>query len=357
MKNIALIMAGGKGERFWPKSRRSCPKQFLSLTKDGKTMLQLTVERLISIVDWNDIFIVTNSRYLNLIKEQLPLLLEENILLEPMAKNTAPCIGYAVAHIKKKYSDATMIVLPSDHLIMQKELYLNTLKQAVNVAKTPGSIVAIGITPTHPETGYGYINFEICDKQDYNVYSVKQFVEKPTLDKAREYIDQGTYLWNSGMYIFSLKTILGNFQKYLPNIYEGIVKIEEAISKDDYEDIVKYEFEKFTSESIDTGIMEKSDRICVLPGSFGWNDVGSWTSLEKINSVNENGNIISGNTIAIDVNNCIIQADKKLFAIIGIDDIIVVDSDDATLICAKSKAQEIKKVIENLKICNREEYL
>lgn len=359
MKITAVIMAGGKGERFWPKSRKSLPKQFLSLTDDGRTMIQLTIERLESLVKIEDIYIVTNKDYKSLVLDQVKGIPEKNILLEPIAKNTAPCIGLAAMHIKKKYEDAIMLVLPSDHLIKYNEIYLDTLKEAIEVAKEDSNLITIGITPSYPETGYGYINFgrDEGDIKRNNVYRVKRFVEKPDLDTAKEYLASGRYLWNSGMFVWKSSTILNNFRELMPDIYEGLHKIYETIGTSDEEMILEREFTKFHGESIDYGIMERAKNIYTIPGSFGWDDVGSWLALGRINRTNDDGNVIKGNVITINSKNSIIQAEDKLIATIGIEDLIVVDTKDALLITNKDNTQEVKKVIENLKICNRYEYL
>ena len=359
MKVVAVIMAGGKGERFWPRSRRNMPKQFLSLTDDGKTMIQLTVERIKPLVAVEDVFIVTNKDYKALVKEQLPSLPEDNIILEPMAKNTAPCIGLASMYIKKKYEDAVMVVLPSDHLIKFNSMFINTLKDAAETAEEGKNILTIGITPNYPETGYGYINFgdEKPNAKNNDIYVVERFVEKPNIEKAKEYLLSGKYLWNSGMFVWKASTILGQFESLLPDTYRGLLKIEEAIGTEDEEQVLENEFSKFKSESIDYGIMEKAEDIYTIPGNFGWDDVGSWLALERFNRTNDSGNVVSGNVISIDTKNSIIQGSDKLIATVGVDNLIVVDTEDALLICKKESAQDIKQVLENLKICNRNEYL
>ena len=359
MRAVAVIMAGGKGERFWPRSRRNMPKQFLSLTDDGKTMIQLTVERIQPLIAIEDVFVVTNKDYKELVKAQLPELPEENIVLEPMAKNTAPCIGLASMYIKKKYDDAVMVVLPSDHLIKFNSMFINTLKDAIEVAEEETNMATIGITPNYPETGYGYINFgeEKQNTKNHNVYKVERFVEKPNLEKAKEYLLSGKYLWNSGMFVWKASTILGQFEKLLPDTYAGLLKIEEALGTEDAESVLEIEFQKFQSESIDYGIMEKAQDIYTLPGNFGWDDVGSWLALERFNRTNDQGNVVNGNVISIDTKNSIIQGSDKLIATVGVDNLIVVDTADALLICKKENAQDIKRVLENLKICNRVEYL
>lgn len=357
MKSVVVIMAGGRGERFWPKSRQSLPKQFLSLTSDGKTMIQHTVERVKSLIEMDDIFIVTNKSYKHLVEEQLPDLPKENILLEPMAKNTAPCIGLATMYIKKKYGNAIMIVLPSDHLVKYNEIFIDSLNKAINVAEHKGNMVTIGITPSYPEIGYGYINFEKSSECDSDCYIVKQFVEKPNLQKAKEYLASGRYLWNSGMFVWRSDTILNNIQIFLPDMYKGLIEIEKAIGLENENDIIKEVFLDFNSESIDYGIMEKADRIYTISGNFGWDDVGSWLALERINKTNEDENLISGNVVTINTKNTIIQGTEKLIAAVGLQNIVIVDTEDALLICDRESTQDIKKVIENLKICNRIEYL
>lgn len=356
MNNTALIMAGGRGERFWPKSRKNLPKQFLSLTDDGKTMLQLTVERILPLVALDDIFIVTNRDYKGLVLEQIPGLPEKNILCEPAGRNTAPCIGLGAVHIAKKYQDAMMFVLPSDHLIKFNKMFLSVLKDAIEVAEKKSNLVTIGITPDYPETGYGYIKFD-SHRVDGRAYAVERFVEKPSLEVAKEYLVSEEYLWNSGMFIWKVSTILNNIKKYMPDAYEHLERIKSSIGMEDQQQVLEREFLKIESRSIDYGIMEKAEDIYILPGTFGWDDVGSWLAVERIKKSNEFGNVVDGNIITVNTHNCIIQGSRKLIATVGLEDLIVVDTDDATLICAKDGAGDIKKVLENLKICNRDEYI
>ena len=354
-----VIMAGGKGERFWPKSRINLPKQFLSLTDDGKSMIQHTVERVKNLVDIENIYVVTNEMYKNLVSEHIPDIPEANIIIEPAAKNTAPCIGLAAVHIAKKDINSKMIILPSDHLIKFNEIFIDTLKTTLNVVEKGDNLVTIGITPNYPETGYGYINFTKGEnfKDSANVYEVLRFVEKPNLEKAKEYLTSGQYLWNSGMFVWKASTILKNFKEYLPEIYEGLQKIGESINTEEYEEVLRKEFPNLPSESIDYGIMEKAKNIYVIPGNFGWDDVGSWLSLERINKTNQDGNVIKGNVISIKTKNSIIQGNENIIATIGLEDVVIVDTDDVTLICHKNNTQEVKEIISNLRICNRNEYL
>lgn len=356
MKKTALIMAGGRGERFWPKSRKRMPKQFLSLTDDGKTMIQLTVERILPLVDLEDVYIATNRDYLPLVQEQLPELPAANILCEPVGRNTAPCIGLGAMHISRKYDDAVMFVLPSDHLIKYNTIFLNTLTDAAEIAEQGENLVTLGITPDYPETGYGYIKFN-PEETLARAFAVDRFVEKPDLETAKTYLATEQYLWNSGMFIWKVSTILKNLEQYLPETYAGLLKIKNAIGTEEERSVLEREFEAFRSESIDYGIMEKAQHIYTLAGSFGWDDVGSWLAVERIRQSNEFGNVITGNAITVDTKNTVIEGGKKLIATVGVENLIVVDTEDALLICEKDSAGNIKKVLENLKICGRTEYL
>lgn len=356
MKMTALIMAGGRGERFWPKSRKNLPKQFLSLTGDGKTMIQLTVSRISSLVKMEDIFISTNKDYKDLVMEQLPEIPVENIICEPVGRNTAPCIGLGAVHIAKKYDDSIMFVLASDHLIKYNSMFTNTLKDAAEIAEENTNLVTLGITPDYPETGYGYIKFNPNERTG-RAFSVERFVEKPSLEVAKEYLAAEEYLWNSGMFVWKVSSILQKMKEFMPEVHQSLMNIQASIGTENEEIVLEKEFYNMPAISIDYGIMEKSDNIYTLPGTFGWDDVGSWLAVERIKRSNEYGNVVNGNVITIDSRNCIIEADKKLIALIGIKDLIVVDTEDATLICSKDSSGDIKKILENLKICNRNEYI
>lgn len=356
MKKTALIMAGGRGERFWPKSRRNMPKQFLSLTDDGKTMIQLTVERILPLVDMEDIFIVTNRDYRDLVHKQLPQLPEENILCEPVGRNTAPCIGLGAVHMEKRYGDAVMFVLPSDHLIKYDSIFQGTLSDAAEIAEQGENLVTLGITPDYPETGYGYIKFRPKETLG-RAFQVERFVEKPDLETAKNYLASEQYLWNSGMFIWKVSTILEALKTHLPETYAGLQKIQGAIGTEEEQEVLEREFSALRSESIDYGVMEKAKDIYTLSGSFGWDDVGSWLAVGRIKRSNEFGNVVDGNIVTVDTKDCIIQGGKRLIAVVGMEDVIVVDADDALLICEKDSAGKIKKVLENLRICNRTEFL
>ena len=356
MKKTALIMAGGRGERFWPQSRMDMPKQFLSLTGDGRTMIQLTVERIKSLVALEDVFIATNENYRELVKAQLPGLPEENILCEPIGRNTAPCIGLGAEHIARKYGEALMLVLPSDHLIKYTSIFCQTLEDACAVAERGDNLVTLGITPDNPDTGYGYIKFD-PETTVERAYSVERFVEKPDLETAKGYLASHEYLWNSGMFIWRSSVILENLRAYLPEMYAGLERIGEAIGTPAQQEVLEKEFRAFKSVSIDYGVMEKAKHIYCLAGNFGWDDVGSWLAVGRIRKTNEFGNVVNGNVVTIDTKRSIIQGGEKLIAAVGLRDIIVVDTDDAILICDKDNAGDIKKVLENLRICNKYQYL
>ena len=356
MKKTALIMAGGKGERFWPRSRVTLPKQFLSLTDDGKTMIQLTVERIRPLVELEDVYIATNKNYKELVKQQLPGLPEENILCEPVGRNTAPCIGLGAVHVAKKYDDAVMIVLPSDHLIKHNDIVAETFTNACALAEEGENLVTVGITPNYPETGYGYIKYDSTAKNGES-YPVQRFVEKPDLETAKSYLADGSYLWNSGMFVWRVSTILDCFKKYMPSTYDGLLKIKEAVGTPQEDTVLEKEFPNLESQSVDYGIMEKAENIYTLAGNFGWDDVGSWLAVGRIKQNDENGNVVNGNVVAVNTKNCVIEGADKLIATVGLRDVVVVDTKDATLITTKENAGEIKQVLAKLRESGRNEYL
>ena len=356
MKKTALLMAGGRGERFWPASRMNLPKQFLSLTGDGKTMIQMTVERIRNVVATEDIYIATNKNYWNLIREQLPDIPEENILCEPVGRNTAPCIGFGAVHIAQKYGDALMLVLPSDHLIKYTSIFCQTIDDACSVAEKEDKLVTIGITPDEPETGYGYIKF-IPNQMIGRAFAVERFVEKPDLETAKNYLASHEYLWNSGMFIWKTSTVLESLKHYLPDLSAGLERIRMSLGSPEEEEVLQREFYGFKSVSIDYGVMEKASNIYCLAGNFGWDDVGSWLAVGRIRKTNEQGNVISGNVVAVETRNAIIQGKEKLIAAVGLKDIVVVDTDDAILICDKDSCGDVKMVLEKLRNNNKSQYL
>lgn len=356
MKTTALIMAGGRGERFWPKSRQSLPKQFLSLTNDSRTMIQLTVDRIKPLVAIQDVYVATNKKYKALVQEQLPGIPEENILCEPIGRNTAPCIGLGAAHVQKKNGDALMMVLASDSLIKNNELFVETLKNALAVAEKGSNLCTLGITPNYPETGYGYIKFN-SQKKDGEAFEVERFVEKPNAEKAKEYLADGSYLWNSGMFIWKVSTILSNIKEFMPDLSAGLEKIQAAVGTDGYEKTLEEVFPTLPSESIDYGVMEKAKNVWVLPGDFGWDDVGSWLAVGRIRESDDTNSTVEGNVVTVNCSGNVIIGGKKLIAAVGLKNMVVVDADDALLLCPKESCGDIKKVLAALREKGTEEYL
>jgi len=355
----SLIMAGGKGERFWPKSRTNLPKQFLNIS-GNKSMIQQAVQRLEKLMNIQRIFVVTNELYAELIRAQIPHLPAENIIIEPVGRNTAPCIALSTLYIEERYPDSTIIVLPSDHIIKNEDEFVDILRTATEVSQQGENIVTLGITPTYPETGYGYIESsnEKTVVNSLEVHKVNRFVEKPDSDTAKDYLLAGNYFWNSGMFIWKSSTILKNFERYMPELYEITLNIKMNISEGAPPEYLNREFMQMPDVSIDYGIMERAERIYVIPCKFGWDDVGSWNALDRINDRDDNGNVIRGNILNIDTKRCIIESNNgKLVATLGIEDLIVVDTEDVTLICSKEKAQEMKLLIKELRVQKMEQYL
>lgn len=348
MKLTALIMAGGKGERFWPRSRVNCPKQFIDVSGCGRTMIQLTVDRILPMVKMDDIYIATNESYKELVKEQLPEIPEENILCEPVGRNTAPCIGLGATYMLHKGEDSVMMVLASDHLIKYEDIFRNVLKEAVEIAEVDRNIVTIGIMPDCPETGYGYIKKDASVKSG-NAFAVDRFVEKPDRETAIGYLNSGDYFWNSGMFVWKASTVMSSLKEYMPDIYERLQTIGASIGTEKEKQVLCEEFTAMRSESVDYGVMEKAKDIYVLPGQFGWDDVGSWLAVGRIKGADENGNTISGNVVTVNTHNSIIEAKERLIATVGLDGVVVVDTPDVTLIGDKIHMGDIKKILEQLR--------
>ncbi|MFE5324207.1 mannose-1-phosphate guanylyltransferase [Paenibacillus sp. NPDC056579] len=359
MELTAVIMAGGKGERFWPKSRTNLPKQFLNIS-GNKSMIQQTVTRLEKLINIERIFVVTNELYAELIHAQIPNLPLDNIIIEPVGRNTAPCVGVASLIIEEKFPESTMIVLPSDHIVENEDRFINILKTAANACEQDeDSLVTLGITPNYPETGYGYIEStkNYLTINNINVFRVSKFVEKPNLEKAKEYLAAGNFYWNSGIFIWKVRTIRKYIEQFMPEMNDLLETMKVAFINKDKIEVIKNEFHKMPDQSIDYGIMEKVDNIYVIPCIFGWDDVGSWTALERINDKDEHGNVIKGNILSIDTKDSIIESNGKLIATLGIEDLIIIDTEDVTLICSKDRAQEIKSIIKELREQKMEKYL
>ncbi|WP_294429307.1 mannose-1-phosphate guanylyltransferase [uncultured Treponema sp.] len=354
MKTYGVIMAGGGGTRFWPLSRQATPKQLLNLS--GKDlMVNEAIDRLSKTADKQDIFIVTNKTQVAKMLEAVNGRVQKNhILSEPSARNTAACVGYAAMEIVRKYGDGIMVITPSDAYIKNEAEFTRVLGIAVKAAEEKDALVTVGITPTFAATGYGYIKFQ---KSGEEALKVLEFKEKPDEATAKKYVESGEYAWNSGMFIWKASTILKKFEAYLPDIYADLCKIGEAMNTSEEAKTIEEIYPKITSISIDYGIMEKADDVYVVPGEFGWNDVGSFDMMGVLHEADSNGNICIGDNISIDSKNCITYSSGRLVATIGLENIVVVETKDAVLVCDKNKVQDVKKVVEQLKSTGRSELL
>ncbi|WP_278682049.1 mannose-1-phosphate guanylyltransferase/mannose-6-phosphate isomerase [Paraclostridium bifermentans] len=357
MNIFNVIMAGGGGTRFWPMSRQASPKQLLNLS-GVDTLINETIDRISSISDKKNLYIVTNETQSDLLKETVQdKCIHENVLQEPSARNTAAAIGFAAFSIMKKHGDGVMCVYPADHYIKDEEGYINTINDAIKVASENDKLVTIGINPTFPSTGYGYINFDKDESYDNGAYKVLEFVEKPNYEKAKEYVKSQKYVWNSGMFVWKVSKILEDFKRYLPKVYDKLEQLSKYIGTDKEFEMIKQIYPTIPSISIDYGIMERSDDVVVVPGEFGWNDVGSWDVLGAIYDTDEQGNIKRGETISIDTENSVVYSEDKLIATVGIKDLIVVSTEDAVMVCKKDKAQDVKLIVEKLKEEGKTKYL
>ncbi len=348
----AVIMAGGVGSRFWPQSRERSPKQVLEIVGPG-SMISNTIERVRPLIQTNNILVVTNKLQKDIIYKQMPSLPLQNVLTEPLGRNTAPCIGLAAKWIERYDKNAIMIILPADHIIRDTEEFLRVLQRAINVAQNNDALVTIGIKPTHPETGYGYIQFEDSAENNLyagdDIYRVKTFAEKPNLETAEKFLKSGDFLWNSGMFIWKVSVILQEIEKHIPELGEQLTKLEYAIGTATYETVLERVYGVIRSISIDYGVMEKASKVFVARGDFGWSDVGSWDEVVRLTPVDGEGNALRGTVIAKDSHRNYIDAGNKTVAMIGIEDVIVITTDDAVLICKKGRSQDVKEVVDYLR--------
>ncbi len=342
----AVIMAGGTGTRLWPLSRENHPKQSLKLVGD-KTMFQHSVHRLTSMFREDRILVVTRAEYKTLLHEQAPQIPAANFLLEPEGRGTAPAIGLAAVYLQKHDPDATMAILTADHFIADTSTFLEALKAAEMIAGK-GCMVTLGIKPTSPSTAYGYIEQDQLLEQINGLaaYQVRRFIEKPDQETALQMVTRGGYSWNSGMFVWQVSRIMQEFQTHMPDLSQALSRIAQCTHTADYQQNIAQIWQQVKKETIDYGIMEKASRIAVIPISMGWVDVGSWTSLDQLHTPDAKGNVWTVPHIAIDTHNTIAMGiSQKLIATIGIGDLIIIDSQDALLVCAKSREQEVKKVV------------
>lgn len=349
----AVIMAGGSGTRFWPKSTKALPKQFLNLFGEG-TMIQNTANRISSIIPQERILVVTNESYVDIVKEQLPKVPDENIVGEPVAKNTAPCVAIAAELLYKKDPDAVMVVLPADHHITEPDKFVKILNSAVAKAESGEHLVTIGITPNRPETGFGYIHGDTSVSEDFEgntVNSVIEFVEKPNFQKAEEYLATGEFFWNSGMFVWKASTVLNEIEAHLPDMHALVKQSSEELFTDMHLPAINDFYHGCESVSIDYGIMEHSKSVFVVPGEFGWNDVGSWTAVFELANKDAAGNAIQAVnvTFAAADNNLVVSNSEKMISLVGVDNLAVVETEDAILVCDLNSAQGVKQIVEQLK--------
>ncbi|GJM62908.1 mannose-1-phosphate guanylyltransferase [Persicobacter diffluens] len=343
--NFALIMAGGVGSRLWPLSKSEKPKQFLDLLGMGRSLLQLTYDRLAKVCDEENIYIITNEQYAELVQEQLPGINDYQILAEPVLRNTAPCIAYAAHKIAVKNPKANMVVAPADHLILNEDAFVNAVQHAFSNVQEKDILVTFGIQPSRPDTGYGYIEY---DKNSDGLTEVIQFKEKPNLEKAKEFLAHGGFLWNSGIFAWSVESIIKSLGQNAPEINAIFEGIEYYGAQE--EEQIRSGYEVCPSDSIDYAILEKAKNVKVLPVQFNWSDLGTWKSIYENKEYDLANNAVHGNVVTENTNNCLIKVrDGKLAVVKGLENFIVVDENDVLVICPKDQEQSIKDIYTKIK--------
>jgi mannose-1-phosphate guanylyltransferase len=359
--NYCIIMAGGIGARFWPMSKTSRPKQFIDILGTGRTLIQQTFDRFLAVCPKENIYIVTNDIYKEQVMEQLSGITENQVLCEPMRRNTAPAIAYAAYKISKINPNANLVVAPSDHIILKEEMFTNVILSGLNAASSNDWLLTLGITPSRPDTGYGYIQFSESKPfgEDERIKKVKTFTEKPNLDLAKTFLESGDFLWNSGIFIWSLKSILTAFEKHLPDVNfifkEGLDKYITSAE----EEFINTTYPVCKNISIDYGVMEKADNVYVLASDFGWSDLGTWGSLFDTRVKDTDNNAVMGdNVMTFDTKNCIINMPKeKLVVLQGLDDYIVVEDEGTLLVCRKTDEQNIREIVNSVRVNKGEKYV
>ena len=345
-----VIMAGGSGTRFWPLSREKKPKQFLTIF-GKRSLIQSTLIRFKPIVNWEDIYVVAKKTQEEEIKKHILEVPQENLLFEPFGKNTAPCIGLAAIVIHKKDPDGIMIVSPADHFVKKEAVFRRTVDAAVKLASEKEGLVTIGISPDRPATGYGYI--QIGEKVDSinktEVFSVKTFAEKPDVATAQRFLESGDFFWNSGIFIFRISVFLKALEEFLPDLYESLLEIQSHIGKSDYEEVLQRVYKQIRSISIDYGVMEKAKNVYLVKGNFVWNDLGGWEQMYKLSPKDKNGNFTSGNIILLDTKNSYAHASDGVIAVLGLEDVVVVQEKGTVLVCKRERGEDVKQIVELLK--------
>lgn len=356
----AAILAGGVGTRLWPHSRQTLPKQFADITGSGRTMIQATVDRLDGLVALSDIYVITGRSYREIVRAQLPGIPLENIIVEPSACNTGPAIGLACMHLYQRDPNAIIALLHADHVIQDTEAYRAVLSQAERAAQDD-YLTVLGITPVSPHTGYGYIKRTgepLPASATLPVYAVERFLEKPDRATAKAFLADGSYYWNAGNFISRVDRLLAEFERQLPELYSGLEKIRAAMGSSDAEQTLEAVWASFPSISIDHGVMEHAQRVAVVPLQAGWNDVGSWDALGTVLPADGDGNcLVRGDTIVLDSRGSIVSGGDRLIALIGVEDLVVVDTGDALLVGHKSKMQQVKQVVDTLRNLERSDLL
>lgn len=355
-------MAGGVGSRFWPVSREEKPKQFLDILGTGRTLLEMTFARFKEIVPIENILVVTNRVYGGLVSEQLPDLPKENILLEPSRRNTAPCIAYASHKIRERNPEASMVVAPSDHLILNEGKFLKVVEQGLKFVAEEQSLLTIGIPPSRPETGYGYIQVNGAPKssgRSRNLRKVKTFTEKPDLKLAKIFLESGEFFWNSGIFFWSVSSIIDAFRLHLQDIYTLFSEGEGKYDSDKEADFIEYAFAECKNISIDYGVMEKADNVFVITSDFGWSDLGTWGSLHDHLGKDRKKNAVSGKeVVTYDVEGCLVKVpEDKLVVLQGLKDYIVVQTDDVLLVCRMEDEQKIRNIVNDVRIQQGDKYI
>ncbi|MXV15108.1 mannose-1-phosphate guanylyltransferase [Hufsiella ginkgonis] len=352
MKNVfAVIMAGGIGSRFWPISRTSHPKQFIDILGTGRTLIQSTYDRFKKLIPEENIYIVTNEIYTGIIKEQLPGITDQQILAEPVMRNTAPCIAYACHKIYVSNPDAAIVVAPSDHLITDPEEFLKNISASLEAAIEHNCLITLGIKPSRPDTGYGYIQYASKTLNE-NFHKVKTFTEKPGIELAKTFIQSGDFLWNAGIFVWSVKAILKAFENYLPEMNDIFKEGEGSYNTPNEQTFIQNAYYQCTNISIDYGIMEKADNVYVLPTDFGWSDLGTWASVYELTEKDYVGNAVipSDKVIMYDSSNCMVNVpSNKLVILKGLHDYIVVEANNTLMICPKDQEQNVKQVVADVK--------
>lgn len=356
--HYVAIMAGGIGSRFWPMSRTNHPKQFLDILNTGKTLIQWTFQRFADFIPVENIFVVTSDEYKYLVRDQLPELPVQNILGEPSRKNTAPCIAYISFKLMQHDPEASLIVAPADHMIMDTTAFKKVCLEALSFVNKHNALVTLGIQPTYPNTGYGYIQYEQQGVTD-NVFAVKTFTEKPNLELAQTFLVSGDFLWNAGIFVWKVKNIIKAFEKYLPEMHELFITEKEKFNTVEESKALHEIYPQCTNISVDFGIMEKADNVYVIPSSFGWSDLGTWNSAYDNLKKDDLGNAVAGdNVITVATENCVVyKPNGKLMLLQGLNDFIVVDTKDVLMICKKDKEQEIKDYVAEVKKNAGDKYL